>query len=60
MVFNFLLTIDLYLWIRAVSAQIFKATVELPICTETPTIEANSEIETQPLTSELKIRKCSK
>ena len=40
----------------AVNAQIFNPTAELVIPTETPTNEANAEIETQPLTAETKTR----
>ena len=40
--------------------QIYKRTVEFTLLTGTPTKEANAEIETQPLTSETKTRKCSK
>ena len=40
-------------------AQIFIPTAELAIPTETQTNEANAEIETQPVTIETKISRCS-
>ena len=52
--------IDLHFIILAVNAQIFNPTAELAIPTGTPTNEANAAIETQQLTAEMKIRKCSK
>ena len=56
----FFLIIDLYLLIPAVIAQIFNPTAKLTIPIGPPTNEANTEIETQPLTAEMKARKCSK
>ena len=53
------LIIDLYFLIPAVIGQIVIPTAELIIPTETQTNEANTEIETQPGTSEFKIRKHS-
>ena len=50
--------IGLYFLIPAVRVQIFNITAELAIPTGTPTNEADAEIETQPLTAEMKI-KCS-
>ena len=41
-------------------AQVLNPNTELVIQTETPINNANAEIETQTLTSEIKIRKCSK
>ena len=38
----------------------FNPTAELVMPTGTPTDEPDAEIETQPVTAELKIRKCSK
>ena len=52
--------IDLYFLILAWIAQVFNLTAELVMPTGTPTNEANSEIEIQPLTAEMKIRKFSK
>ena len=46
--------------IPAVIAQIVSPTAELVIAIGTQTNEANAEIETQPLTVEAKISKCSK
>ena len=40
-------------------AQIFNPTTELVISTGTKTNEANAEIETQPVTVEAKMSKCS-
>ena len=57
--FLFFLIIDLYFLIPAVIAHIFNLTAELAMPTGTPTIEANAEIGTQPLTAEMKTRKCS-
>ena len=57
--FLFFLIIDLYYLIPTVIAQIFNPTAELAIPTGTSTNEANAEIETQPLTAEIKT-KCSK
>ena len=50
----------LYILIPAVIPQIFLPTAELVIPTRTPTNKANAEIKTQPLTAEIKTRKCSK
>ena len=52
--------IDLYFLIPAVTAQIFNSTAELVMPNGIPTNEANAEIETQPLTAEMKIINCSK
>ena len=51
--------IDLYFLIPAVIAQIFIPTAELVILTGIATNKANAEIETQPVTVEGKISKCS-
>ena len=48
--------IDLYFLIAAVIARVFISMAELPIPTVTPINEANAEIETQPMTAELKLR----
>ena len=56
----FFLIIELYSLILAVIERTFNPTPELAIPTGTPTNEANPETETQPLTAEMKIRKCSK
>ena len=53
----FFLIIDLYFLIPAVIAQIFNPNAELVISIGIPTNEVNAEIETQPLTAEIKIRK---
>ena len=45
--------------IPAVTAQIFILTAEFVIPTGTQTNEANSDIETQPVTVEAKISMCS-
>ena len=45
--------------IPAAIPQIFISTAELVIPTRTQTYEANAEIETQPVTVETKISKCS-
>ena len=47
------------LLICAVIVQTFDPTAELAIPTGPQTNEANSEIETQPVTAEAKISKCS-
>ena len=41
-------------------AQIFNPNAKLVIPIGIPTNQANAEIETQPLTAEMKITKCSK
>ena len=48
--------IDLYFLIAAVIARVFISMAELAIPTVTPINEANAEIETQPMTAELKLR----
>ena len=58
--FFLLLIIDLYLLIPAVNADIFNLTAELAIPGEIMTNEAKAEIETQSLTTEIKVRECSK
>ena len=57
--FFFFFIIDLYFLIPAVIALIFLPTAELVIPTGTQTNKANAEIETQPVTIETKIKKCS-
>ena len=57
--FFFFFIIDLYFLIPAVNSQIFIPIAELVIPTRTQTNEANVKIETQPLTVEAKISKCS-
>ena len=52
--------IDSYFLIPAVIAQIVNLNVELAIPTGTPINEENAEIETPPLTAQMKIRKSSK
>ena len=59
MLFFFLFIIYLYFWIPAKIAQMFNSTAELVIPIETQTNEANTNIETQPLTIEARINKCS-
>ena len=58
--FPFFFIIDLHFLIPAVIAQIFNSAADLaiPRGTTTHKNEANAEIETQPLTGKLKIRKC--
>ena len=51
--------IDLYFLISAVITQIFIVASELVIPIGMATNKANAEIETQPVTLEAKIRKCS-
>ena len=55
----FYFMIDLYFLIPAVIAQFLIPTADLLIPTGTPTNEENAEIETQPVTVETKISKCS-
>ena len=55
----FFLIIDLYFLIPAAITQIFIVATELAIPTGIPTIEANAETETPPVTVEAKISKCS-
>ena len=55
-----LLIIELYFLILTVILQIFNLTVELTTSAGTPTNEENVEIETQPVTAEIKTRKFSK
>ena len=55
----FFLIIDFYSLIPPVIEQIFIPTAELILPTGTQTTEANVEIETQPVTVETKISKCS-
>ena len=57
--FFFFFIIDLYFLIPAVIALIFIPTAELVIPTGTQTNKANAETETQPVTIETKIKKCS-
>ena len=57
--FFFFFIIDLYFLIPAVNSQIFIPIAELVTPTRTQTNEANVKIETQPLTVEAKISKCS-
>ena len=58
--FLFLLIIDLHFLIPGVIAWIYNPIAGLVIPTGTATSEANAEIERQPLTAEMKTRKCSK
>lgn len=57
--FLLVLIIDLCFLIPAVNVQIFNPGAELVMLTEKPSYEANAEVETYPLTTEIKIRKCS-
>ena len=52
--------IDLYFLIPTVITLVFKPTAELVMLTGKPSNEANTEIETQPVTAEIKRRKYSK
>ena len=61
MSFSFLfLIIDSYFLIPAAIAQIFNLNAELVTATGTPIKEAYPEIQTQPLTAEMKTRICPK
>ena len=51
--------INFYFFITTINAQICNPTSEFVVSAGTPTNEKNAEIETQPLTTETKIRKCS-
>ena len=51
--------IDLYFLIPAVIGNFFIPIAELVIAAKAQTDEANAEIETQPVTLETKIKKCS-
>ena len=57
--FFFFFIVDLYFLILAGNPQISIPHAELVIPTRTQAYEANAEIETQPLTVEAKISKCS-
>ena len=57
--FFFYLIIDLYFLIPAVITQIFNPIAELLIPIGIPTKEAKAEMETHPVTVEIKISKCS-
>ena len=57
--FFFSFIIGLYFLISIIIAQIFIPAGELVIPTGRATYEANAEIETQPITAETKITKCS-
>ena len=59
MLLPFFFITDLYLLIPAVITQIFNPTAKLAIPTRIATNEANGEMETQPVTIEVKITKCS-
>ena len=59
MLFFFYLIIDLYFLIPAVITQIFNPIAELLIPIGIPTKEAKAEMETHPVTVEIKISKCS-
>ena len=58
LLFLFFIT-DLYFLIPAVITQIFNPITELVIPMGIPTKEAKGEIETHPVTVEIKISKCS-
>ena len=55
----FFFIIDLYFLIPELIAQIFNPTAELVIATVRQTNETNAKIETQSVTVEAKISKCS-
>ena len=59
MLFLLSFIIDLYILIPAVMAQMFIPTTELVIPIGTQTNEDDAEIETQPITVETKLSKCS-
>ena len=56
--FFFVLIIDLYFSVPAVITQIFNPVAELVIPIGIPTKEAKPEMETHPLTVEIKISNC--
>ena len=57
--FFLFLIIDLYFLIPAIITQIFHPIVKLAMPTGIPIIEAKEEMETDPLTVEIEISKCS-
>ena len=57
--FLFFLISDLYFLIPAVIAHIFNATAELAVPIGRPTKEEKAEMDTHPVTAEVKISKCS-
>ena len=57
--FFFFLIIDLYFLIPAVITQIFNPIAELVIPIGVPTQVAKTEMETHPISVEIKISKCS-
>ena len=57
--FFFFLIIDFYFLISAVITYIFNALAELVIPIGIPAQKAKEEMETQPLTVDIKIGKCS-
>ena len=57
--FFLFLIIDLYFLIPAIITQIFHPIVNLAMPTGIPIIEAKEEMETDPLTVEIEISKCS-
>ena len=57
---SFFLIIGLYFLIPTIIREIFIVTAELAIPTEIPTKEARAEIETNPVSVEARISKCSK
>ena len=59
MLFLHFLNGDLYFLVHAVITQIFIPTAELVIPTRIAASKVNAEIETQPVTVEAKISKCS-
>ena len=54
----FSISIDLYLLIPAVIAQILNPAAELAIRTGTPTVKAKAEIKTEPVIVQTKISEC--
>ena len=57
--FVFFLIIDLYFLIPAVVPQIFNPIAQLVVSIGIPNKDAKAEMETHPVTAEIKISKCS-
>ena len=60
MLFPLFLIFYLFLLIPAVNAKTFNPTAEFVIPTETPNNETKGKIESHPLTTEMKMKKCPK
>ena len=57
MFLSFFMLIDLYVWIFPAITQVVMPTAEIVMPRGTPSNEGNAEIKTQPLRTEMKIRK---